>query len=503
MVDEKLLEKYNFTKNGKADMEEAEEHLGVYSKTGYPNPAFKKKIVFEGINAYIEEAYFWIIDHLRHDWSFTTFDKITDVFAASAQSAFFGVSEQRLAIQQDKAAQYLRGISDMVKALFQIVRELRIIDERLHYYNDTFQKSRVGEQTARGSEITLKGIWVDQVEGGVKNAASVYGLAQTVGFTILPDLFFRVEVDDSGMDQLIDKPEDYEAASRTIPVKLDEKINRMTEFNEKVREVVKRKLTQYYTWKHRTYKELFTRRKFTIKYLRQHYDTINLYMGWIKPYLRNIKKLQLDEKKIDSSELIAAFEGAMIEIEVLAIQKDTKAFKKYFPCVLVHFLYRTRPALTYIQEGYQRGPAHTGKYEMTLRAYVWSEDQIHNYKQMKDEENLQLLSSINESIKAAMDALGEELKRYLLEGGEEFEEKERKKQARKPKFASLEPFTSVFGGFKEMFSSLVTLPTLGGKRKEPSPIAISEEKSAVSRFLRTALYQSSKYFKKAHGFIQW
>ncbi len=498
MADRSLLKKYHF------DMELAEEHLGVTTETGYPAPVFRKKIIYEAINAYLEEAYFWMIDHLRHDWSFTHFEKITDVFAASAQSAFFGVSEQRLSIQQDKAAQYLRGISEMVKALFQIVRELRIIDERLHYYEDSFKKkeAKASEQSARGSEITLKGIWVDQVEGGVKNAASVYGLAQTVGFTILPDLFFRTSVDDSGMDKLVEKPEEFRAASDKTLENIDKKVDSLTDFNEKAREVLKRKLAQYYIWKHRTYKELYVRRRFTIKYLRQHYDTIALYMGWVKPYLKNIRRLQLDEKKIDSAELITAFEGSMIEIEVLAVKKDP-GFKKYYPCILVHFLFRTAPALSYVAEGYQRGPAHTGKYEMTLRAYSWSNDQIYNYKQMKDEETLQLLSSINESIKEAMEALGGELKRYLIEGGERFEAEETKPKKKKMALG-LEPFTSVFGGFGELFGSLVKLPELGGKKGgEPSASEIDDEKGAVRSLLRTALYQSYKNFKKAHGFIQW
>src|SRR3989338_6821164 len=112
----------------------------------------------------------------------------------------------------------------MIKALFQIVREIRIIDERLAYYIDTYE----GRPNAMSSEITLKGVWIDQVEGGVKNAASVYGLAQSVGFSILPDLFFRIRIKD------VDK--------------LDNQVDAL-EFNEKVKEVIRRKLRQFYEWK--------------------------------------------------------------------------------------------------------------------------------------------------------------------------------------------------------------------------------------------------------------
>ncbi len=501
MVESVLLKKYNFVKpDGRVDEEEFEEHRDNPQKTGYPTPAIRHRLVYEAMNAYIEEAYFFIIDHLRYDWSFTDFHKITDVFAAAAQSAMFGVSEQRLGLQQDKASAYLKGISEMLRALFQIVREVRIINERLSYYNDTFRRAFKG--AARGSEITLKGVWVDQVEGGVKNAASVYGLAQTVGFTILPDLFFRVEIDDTGMDALIDKPEEYEKASAAMIEKVDKKVDSLTEFNEKVREVLKRKLVQYYTWKHRTYKELITRRRFTIKYLRQHYETIKLYMGWIKPYLRNIKRLQLDQKRMDSSDLIGAFEGSMIEIEVLATK--TMNYKHWRPCMLVHFLYRTRPAMTYMAEGYQRGPAHTGQYDMTLRGYIWTDKQIKNYLRMKEEEDLELLSSINASIKEAMDSLGDELKAYLLEAKEEFDIDKIKKASEKKqeKKSVFEPLLSIKSGFAEIFSALSKAPGIG-RTKGPSAVEISDEKKAAMSDMVLSFYQTYKNFKKAHRFVHW
>jgi hypothetical protein len=61
-------------------------------------------------------------------------------------------------------------IEGMVKELFQLVRELRILDERLGYYadsNDPTSRSRAS------AEITLKGIWVDMVEQGAKKNSMV------------------------------------------------------------------------------------------------------------------------------------------------------------------------------------------------------------------------------------------------------------------------------------------------------------------------------------------
>jgi len=498
-----LLKKYYFPKE-----EEAELVSGITEKTGFPEPEYYYRLVVEAINLPIEEAYFWTIDELKYGWSYNKAIKITDINAAAEQSAFFGVSEQRIGLQQDKAAQFLRGISEMLKALFQIVRELRIIDERLGYYRHTFTRNeKRKDEEASGSEITLKGIWVDQVEGGVKNAASVYGLSQTVGFTVLPDLFFRIRANDIGLEAL--SAEDFDAATNRVVSNVDEVVDKIDGFNEKVKEVLKRKLTQYYMWKLRTYRELDTRRTFTIKYLRQHYDTIKLYMGWIKPYLRNIQRLQMAEKlvKKDVADLITAFEGALVEIEVLTY-KDVPG--RYKPCVLVHMYYRTRPALNYVQEGYQRGPMHTGKFDMKLRGYIWNEDQIKNYINMKEEEDMQLLGSINESIQQALESLGDELKAYLKEGGEIFED-EKKEEEKQSDFADAlkdvaEPFTSVVGGLKEVVSPLtggITFRKKDGAKKGDDVREITEEITPLKKELRRAIYQTYKNYKKMHEMMTW
>ncbi|MBI2142865.1 hypothetical protein HYU20_00800 [Candidatus Woesearchaeota archaeon] len=504
-----LLKKYKFADEKGEGQEKAELVSGVTEPTGYPSPQFRYRIVVEAIQAYLEATYYWTLDELEMGWSFNKFDKITDIHAASEQSAFFGVSEQRLGLQQDKAAQYLRGISEMLKALFQIVRELRVIDERMGYYRHTF--NRKSEEESVGSDITLKGVWVDQVEGGTKNAASVYGLAQTVGFSVLPDLFFRIRANDVGGDKV--KPEEYDAFVKRVTEDVDKKVKGMEGFNEKVKEVVTRKLTQYYMWKLRTFKELDARRKFTIKYLRQHYDTIKLYMGWIKPYLRNILKLQMAEKLIQGEkarELITAFEGSLIEVEVLSYKH--REGRKFHPCVLLNIFFRTTPSMVYVQEGYQRGPSHTGKFDMTLRGYVWSDEQIQNYKRMREEEDLHMLSMINEDVKASMDALGSELKQYLKEAGEMFPEDEQKKEEPKTSNNPLEPFLGVFGGLKDIVSAFGGVKAPGAQSKQSIKKQLTGGKSDVQLDiqireardeLKRAIWNTYKNYKKLHGMLTW
>ncbi len=503
----------NLQDYGFKDEEEVEASLGNFVKTGYPKPTKNFRFVYEAFSQSIEEMYFWIMDQLReqglgHGPGNTV--KITDVFSASEQSAMFGSAQQRIGLQQDKAAQFLKIVADMIKGLFQIVREIRILDERLGYYHGAEGK---GEK-AESSEITLKGIWIDLVEGGSKNPASVYGLAREVGFVTLPDLFFRFRMFPGESEE-----------SFHVRLKALEK-----DFNPKVVEVLRRKLTQFYEWKKRTYKELSTRRKFQVKYLRQHYDTIMLYLNWIKPYLRNVKKLGLDVGKMDAADLIGAFEGAMVEIEVIV---KKKLGEKYNAVVIAHWDYRTRPSLSYQAEGYQRGPIHVGRADMILRSYIWTDEEVENYLRYRRQEDIELIASMEDSIKEALEALGEELRNYLIEAEEKFGEQrdverlaesilrndlaknmdEARKKAKqmitekvegkklKPK-SILEPFGAVLSGFKEM--GTLFLPKIELKKKEgKSEYELEKEKKDAEKTAHNAVWSAYKNYKKAHGFLSW
>ena len=477
MVTDADLIKYGFIRSGKADNEESEEFRQSTIKTGFPSPARRYRLHYEGYNISIEEPYFWNLHYLRYFGGFSRIDKITDVFAAAENSAFFGASQQRIGLQQDKVSQFLATIGKMVRELFQLVREMRILDERLSYYADSLTNS----PSAESAEITLKGIWVDLVEQGAKNPASVYGMAREVQFTTLPDLFFSTHPK---------KQEDVD-----IVVEKER-----GQFNRKVREVLKRKLRAFLAWKEHTYEELKNRRKFTLKYLRQHFEIIRMYITWVKPYLKNIQRLQLDQTKSDTPDLIAAFESSMIEVELLAVKgKDSDSIKQ---CILIHYLFRTRPEMSYNQE-YQRGPLHLGRIEIDYRAYAWSDAEIDNYKRMREQEDFQLLGVIDGSVKAALEALGDELMRYLKEAGEEFtDKKESPKSA--PKRSG--PFLSVFEGFAELFTSFKIRKELKTKAKKPKQTDLM--KLAISRknaedAVKKTMWGTYHNFKKQHDMLNW
>lgn len=469
---------------GKEDLDKSRDDQE--QPTGYPKPLGKYRLFVEGFNLSIEEPYFWVLHYLRWFHSFVQIDKITDVFSAAENSAFFGSSQQRIGLQQDKVSQFLATIGKMVKELFQLVRELRVLDERLGYYYDSFNGGSLSRESA---EITLKGIWVDMVEQGAKNPASVYGMAREVQFTTLPDLFFSTHPL---------KQEDVD-----ITVEKDR-----GEFNRKVREVLKRKLRTFLAWKEATFEEVKNRRIFTLKYLRQHYEIIKMYMSWVKPYLKNIQRLMMDQSKMDTPDMLVAFETSMIEAEILA-KKPSKKVKlggeelEVYQVILLHFWFRTRPEMSYVQEGYQKGPLHVGRVQITWRCYAWTNKEIELYKKMRDQEDFKLLGIVDSSVKAAMEALGDELMRYLEEAGEEMKKQEKKTKQEPP---TANPIKGVYRGFKDMFTLYKHSSISKEAIKKPTKLqqykleqAVSDAKSKV----KGSMWGIYHHFKKHHNMLNW
>ena len=238
-----------------------------------------------------------------------------------------------------------------------------------------------------------------------------------------------------------------------------------------------------------------------MKYLRQHFEIIKMYMSWVKPYLKNIKRLQLDQSKTETPDLLIAFESSMIEVEILAV-KPSKQVVPVNECVLMHYLFRTRPEMSYSQE-YQRGPLHLGRVEIDWRAYTWTDKEIDDYKKMREEEDMGLLGYVDGSVKAALEALGDELMRYLKEAGEEFEEK---KEMPKPPAKRSGPFLSIFEGFAELFTSFKVKKEVKQAKKKVTQTDIFKlaiSKSEAEKRIKSVMWNTYHHFKKQHEMLNW
>lgn len=451
-----------------------------YYPTRFPKPGWRLKLVHEAFNLSMEDMYYWSTNHVRQDAGFPHMLKVTDIFSAAENSAFFGQSQYRLSIQEDRASGFLRGISELVKTLFQIVRELRNIDERLQPY-DEWKKSK-------SADSTLKGFFSDFAEnkGGQVQPGSIYHLANQVGYAVLPDLFFNTQVY---------RVEDIDKIVEGLSV------------NKNVQAVLKRKLYQFVVWKGKTEQELKARRKFQIKYLRQHYLVIKTYIGWVKPYLRHIRRLTMDEKQMDSPELISSFESSTIEIEVIAYKPLPK--KSVNSVVLMSYKFNTRPTMSYRQENYQ-GPIHIGRGEMTLRSYGWTMEQIKAYKKMRDFEDFELLGMVDDQLNAAMEMLGDDLDKYIREAEGTLED-DSKKKVKPGKITGkpinsgesvMDPFVSVLKGFAEIGGLFVPSSIKNFSTKKPTGIDSSLFKDA-EKAARNAMWMVYNNYKKSHGLLSW
>jgi len=457
---------------------------GDFQKTGFPKPRKTFRLVYEVYDLSLEEPYFWILHSLRE--SFSKVDKLEDSFAAAENSAFFGVTQQRLGAQQDKISQFLATVGKMIKELFQMVRELRIIDERMEYYEESEKElQKPFGQRGRSAEITLKGLFVDLVQGGGKSAASVYGMARELEFVTLPDLFFDAPPFRTA-DELENHLRDLEK-----------------NFNLNVTRVLGRHLRQFMQWKKSTHKEHANRRRFMLNYLQQHFEIINMYLTWVKPYLRHTEKLTLKSSSMKKPDIISAFEGSMLDLEILASRRVDVNGAGANGCLLVTFHYRTRPELKVVQEGYQRGPVHIGEVEIQYRVYGWTDEQLENYKRLKERETILMMGDVSTSVQQAMQSLGDDLQLYLDEAkGIKKEEEKKEGPARKS-------FTERFlGDFYTPAKKKAAKKSKGQSSRQKRELEdkleelIGDEGSLVGYSIG-ASWLAFHNFKKAHRMIAW
>ena len=146
---------------------------------------------------------------------------------------------------------------------------------------------------------------------------------------------------------------------------------------------------------------------------------------------------------------------------------------------------------------------HLGRVEIDFRAYAWTDKEIENYKRMREHEDFQLLGVIDGSVKAALEALGDELMRYLKEAGEEFEEKkEPVKEAQK----RAGPFMSVFEGFAELFTSFKMNKEVKQAKKKVSQTEIMKlaiAKKDAGEKVKKVMWNTYHHFKKQHDMLNW
>jgi hypothetical protein len=414
--------------------------------------------------------------------------KLKDTFDASVSSAFHGQVGSKISAMQQQVSTYLAQIGQLTKTLLPMIREIRMMDERMEMYKLSLS-GKPGDDTARQNEIALKSTWIEVVEQGIQSPNSVYSLGTKVGFTILPDLFFSVNPHGK-------TPADQKKLmNKTIAA-----MEKQLQFNKKVRDVLAKKLVQYYTWKEKTWQEMQHSRKFRLKNLQQHYNVIKLYTSWLKPNLTALKALQL-KADVKSRDLVMSFESSKLELELLAVLAKKKGWNS---CLLIRITHLTKPELHYTQSG-QKQPTHTGQTYISIEPYVATDESVKWYEEYCDKYILNQVSGSEidfaNSITDILKSYGSDVDDYLYEAehGKKKSDEEAKKAEKAP-LNLFEPFEGLFDSvkiFKPDFNSS------GTSKEKKEAIAKSKAKKSVIKgppveTLSWILYQ---IFKKLNGML--
>ena len=414
--------------------------------------------------------------------------KLKDVFDASVSSSFHGHIGSKVGAVQQQISTYLTQIGQLTKTLLPMVREVRLMDERLQFYKDSFS-DKPGNDKARQAEVSLKSTWIEVVEQGMQNPNSVYAMATKLGFVTLPDLFFGIN------------PHGKTVADQKKKLhKYLEDMQKQHAFNQKVRDALTKKLVQYYTWKMKTYNEMQHTWKFRLKAVKQHYNVIRLYTSWLKPYMTTLKALQLkgDTKTAD---MVSAFETSKMELELLVVigEKKTKTHT-WRSCLIIRFHVVTRPELHYAQGG-QRTPTHAGQIEMSIEPYIATKEDVEWYEKYTDRMVMEQVSGVdinfNEDVEAILDSLGDDVKEYLYEA-EHGKKKEEKKDESKSPIDLLGPFRGLVDSV-DMF-----IPRINKNTKRNIDKEIAENKKAAESLeflLGLQSWVCYDVFKKVNGLL--
>ena len=455
-------------------------------------PGKSLRISIDNMGDSIEKYYFHFQKFFtRHDA--TSFGmpavelyKLKDVFDASVSSSFHGQIGSKVSAMQQQVSTYLTQIGQLSKSLFPMVREIRLMDERLELYKKSFtdKKDQDSLAEARQNEVALKSTWIEVVEQGMQNPNSVYSMATKLGFVTLPDLFFGINPPGK------DAAEQMKHLTRALDT-----FAKQQEVNFKVRTALEKKLIQYYTWKDKTYAEMNHTWKFRIKNLKQHYNVILLYMSWLKPYMTSLKALQM-KGDTNSAELINAFETSKLELELLAVMKKGK---KYNSCVLVRFMVVTRPELSYGQGG-ARQVTHSGQVDISIEAYSATQEDIDFYKTKTDKDIFRYYSGMEVDMVGDVDAmlksLGTDVEEYIREA-ETGERKEKKEEPKAPQSSVFSPFRDLKDSFKMFLpeKSKDTKPS----RKEME--AEDKENKDMGEDAAKKAWNIYEAFKKSNGMM--
>jgi len=388
------------------------------------------RLVYDSSLEGLEPVYFWIIDFLA-DRTGEKVEKLIDNFVSSPGSGQFSELMGKATRMQEEAMKIMQTIGILIKSIINIIYDLKEFEIRLHHYKTAESKNKDEKEAGI---LALKQVWLDNVDIK-KGVGSINALTRgDLNFVTLRDAFFVV----NSLDK-IDK----------------------LDLNDRVKRLLKPRLSEFLEWQKRSYSELKKRYGIEKTYLKSQLASLKLYTKWAQPYLRAAAQLEQRNLKGNSG-LVNAFNTVILEL-VLLNKKKIKPkdqvygrekklpynfaninFKRdYYSCVFLDFAFRSYPA-----QAARGGYNYSGRVEVNMRSYALNSEELKMLEAKLDE------SSFNESLKLAsgmtedtLEELKEDIEYFLKEDDEKTEEKKQSDD--------VNPFMALLGFYDK-----------SGKRKE-------------------------------------
>ena len=436
----------------------------------------------------LEPVYYWLLDFLRESLGYQV-DKTADFFSASEASGFYGEMGMRRTNLEKRATELLAIINAVVKSVINLVYDMREFELRFKHYDDLKSGDTDKSRTA---DLSLKTIWLTEVDMK-KGAAAINALVQNLNFVLLRDAFVALTVPGG---------ENLEKLKKEMEKKVDD-----MDITDVTKRILRPRIAEYIEWRAISEKEL--RKRFGVEkaYLKSQIAAIKLYTRWARPYLIGTQRLiptellelsggrYAETARTMAAESATPFDVMHIYLELLGRKQVEKAGKqdvqiehdenKVYSVIELRFAFRSAGGA--IERGHY---TPRGKSVVKFVSYVMSKKQLDELEKKKDDEVLKFIETMT---KETLDAMADDLKKYL-----EGDKGEKKKKEEIPFVTPAVDFANYVKRFSE---HLTKIAPLKGPKREAWKVALL--RAATKKKAKDDNWKLYELYKKAHKMTTW
>ncbi len=164
-----------------------------FKLVGLKNPIEQHSATYDTSSQALEQVYYWLHDYLQNNKTdYGEVEKIVDNFLSAPGSAYFSEMGVRAAKMQEEAVKILGYANQLVKAILNIIYDLKEFKLRLEIYDDYKNTKDKTKKRRESAFLSLKQIWLVQVDikrGNNSIKAMALSGANAPNFVMLIDGF--------------------------------------------------------------------------------------------------------------------------------------------------------------------------------------------------------------------------------------------------------------------------------------------------------------------------